>query len=127
MYTPNEIWEQSIADEIAAHIKYSEHEAVILYGVRLERVGDKYNFYIAYEGDYYREMPRFFVDTILELGWRKGLCQLLVDRCNRTIDARQSSLDNQLNAEFPDTKEIDRLQVIINNLQSKRDKYAVQL
>ena len=127
MYTPNEIWEQSVADEITAHIKYPEHEASILYGGRLERVGDKHNFYIAYEGDYYRVMPRHFVDTILELGWRKGLCQLLIDRCTRTMEARQESLDKHMNAEFPDKREIDRLSAVISNLQSKIDKYAVQL
>lgn len=123
----SEIWKQSIEDGLSAYIDYGETKATILYGVRLEKTGDNYSFYIAYEGDYYRNMPRFFVDIILELGWRKGLCQLVIDRCDKTIEARQTSLDAQLNAEHPDQKEIDRLGIVINNLKIKREKYATQL
>lgn len=127
MYMKSEIWKQSIDDGLSAYIDYGETEATILYGVRLEKDGNNYSFFIAYEGDFYRKMPPNYVDTILELGWRKGLCQLLVDRCQKNIEARQSSLDKQLNAEAPDQKEIDRLGVVISNLEAKRDKYAVQL
>lgn len=127
MYTKSEIWRQSIDDGLSVHIDYGETEAAILYGVRLEKSGNNYTFLIAYEGDFYRNMPPDYVDTIVELGWRKGLCQLLVDRCTRTMEARKESLDKQINADFPDQKEINRLGVVIDNLKSKIDKYSVQL
>ena len=127
MYTASDIWNQSKQDDLTAHIEYPEMEASILYGIRLEKVGGRYEFFVAYEGDFYRKLPSHFVNTIIEMGWRKGLCQLLVDRCERNIESLKASIERQRSSESPEIKTIERLESTINNLIQKQHKYSSQI
>ena len=127
MYTRSEIWNQAIQDDRTSHIPYEELEAVILYGVRLEKVGNNYDFYIAYEGDYYRNMPPNFTEVIVKNGWRRGLCKLVIQRCERGIEAHKETLEKNKKLESVDPKTTERLESSIRNLEGKIESFVNQL
>lgn len=123
----SELFSQAWSDQASAKIKYVDSRSAILYGVRALMSGDSVEFQVAYDGDFYRPMPTFMVDTLMREGWRRGLCLLAIDRCNESIDEYTNSINEERDKPSPDRKRIDMLETRINNIREKRLTFSNQL
>jgi hypothetical protein len=128
MFTMSELFEQAWADPSSALIKYDDSRCAILYGVRMVKYNEgTYEVQAAFDGDYYRPLPTFMVDTIVREGWRRGLCLLAIDRCDEAIVKTSASLIKNANDGTWDRKMIERTETQIQNIKEKRITYLNQL
>ena len=72
-------------------------------------------------------MPPNFTQVIVENGWRKGLCKLVIQRCERGIEAHKETLENKKKFESEDPKTTERLESSIRNLEDKIESFVNQL
>lgn len=127
MFTMSELFKQAWEDPSSAKIKYIDSRSAILYGVRAIMSNDAVEFQVAYDGDFYRPMPTFMVDTLLREGWRRGLCLLAIDRCNNSIEEYTNSMNEERDKPNPDKKRIEMLETRIRNIQEKRLTFSNQI
>lgn len=127
MFTMSELFKQAWEDPSSAKIKYIDSRSAILYGVRAIMSSDAVEFQVAYDGDFYRPMPTFMVDTLLREGWRRGLCLLAIDRCNNSIEEYTNSMNEERDKPNPDKKRIEMLETRIRNVQEKRLTFSNQI
>lgn len=88
---------------------------------------DSVEFQVAYDGDFYRPMPTFMVETLMREGWRRGLCLLAIDRCNQSIEEYTDSINEERDKPNPERKRIEMLETRINNIREKRLTFSNQL
>ncbi len=127
MYDSAEIWNQCINYGLSANIKYLESEACILYGIRIENVKGRHEFFSTYRSDFYEPLPKHLTNTILSNGWRKGVCILMVERMENFIEKNEDYIKKERSAENPDLIKIERFEVTIANAKAKKSKYENQL
>jgi hypothetical protein len=127
MFTMSELFSQAWDDPASAKIKYVDSRSAILYGVRALMSNNSVEFQVAYDGDFYRPMPTFMVETLMREGWRRGLCLLAVNRCNESIDDYTKSINEEREKPSPDRKRIEMLEIRVNNIREKRLTFSNQL
>lgn len=128
MFTMSELFDQAWSDVSSALIKYDDHRCAILYGVRMVKHNDgSHELQSAYDGDYYKALPTFMVDTMLREGWRRGACILAIDRCDDLIEKTSALLIKNVDAGYWDKKMIERTETHIRHMNEKRLNYLNQI
>jgi hypothetical protein len=127
MYTIEDLWAQAGEDTLAAKIITEDAESYILHGIKFEKRDGEYKLLKGYANDFYPEVPSFYYSTLMQNGYRDGLCMLAMDRCEDQLEKIEIRIRDEANKNTPNEKMLNLYKVNRTNTMNKYSDFRKQL
>tara|TARA_R110000744_G_scaffold203446_3_gene322309 strand:- start:29614 stop:30042 length:429 start_codon:yes stop_codon:yes gene_type:complete len=109
MYSLEEIYDQSLEDNVAMKVTMSNGIGVINNGVKLQKFGSKTEILnCGRSGDYFQECNEEEYNFFYDYGWKEGGLRLSLHNYKRKLDLIEYKIRNEVNSRKND-KHIQRL------------------
>ncbi len=99
MYSLEEIYDQSLEDNVAMKVTMSNGIGVINNGVKLQKFGSKTEILnCGRSGDYFQECNEEEYNFFYDYGWKEGGLRLSLHNYKRKLDLIEYKIRNEVNS-----------------------------